>query len=96
MPGHPPVDFSKPVPVGAKGVSFWRLAPGWFADQHPTPNRQLTFVMSGKLETRTTDGKTLNAGPGDVFLVEDRTGKGHVSRVVGDSEAWGAVAVLAD
>jgi len=35
-------------------------------------------------------------GPGSITLVEDTTGKGHTSRVVGDQDVFGVVIQLED
>ena len=57
---------------------------GWHGDWHPAPRRQLMFMLVGELEVRVSDGQVRRLSAGDVFLVEDTVGKGHVSTVVGD------------
>jgi len=64
---------------------------GWFGDWHPTPRKQVYFILSGKLEGRVSDGETRQFGPGSIVLVEDTTGKGHVTRVLGSEDVLSAV-----
>jgi hypothetical protein len=35
-------------------------------------------------------------GAGDILLMEDTTGKGHATRIIGDEDALAAVVQLAD
>ena len=45
---------------------------------------------------RVSDGEERRFGAGSVVLVEDTTGKGHVSRVVGSTDVVTAVIQLPD
>jgi hypothetical protein len=40
-------------------------------------------VLRGEFEATASDGETRRFPPGAVLLLEDTTGKGHVTRVVG-------------
>jgi hypothetical protein len=51
-------------------------------DPHPTPRRQLGVVLSGLVQTKTTDGSVRTLSPGSVVLLEDTEGAGHVSTVI--------------
>jgi hypothetical protein len=68
------------VSVPATAVSFLhvpaeRPAPSW----HPAPRRQ--FMLFGvPVEVEVSDGERRTLGPGDVLLVEDTSGKGHITR----------------
>ncbi|MDP3061589.1 MAG: cupin domain-containing protein [Chloroflexota bacterium] len=53
---------------------------GW----HKAPRRQYVVVLSGEMEVAVADGETRRFRPGDVLLTEDTTGKGHITRTVGD------------
>jgi hypothetical protein len=57
--------------------------PGTFFDWHPAPRRQWVIILSGQLEIGLGDGSLRRFGPGDARLVEDLTGHGHTTRVVG-------------
>jgi uncharacterized cupin superfamily protein len=43
--------------------------------------------MSGAVEMETTDGTVKKLGEGDLVLLEDTTGKGHVTRNIGKGYA---------
>jgi hypothetical protein len=91
-PPAPPLETSQFQPALQTG--YMRLAPGWFGDWHPVPRRQVQVFISGELEAAASDGSRIHAGPGTVVLVEDTTGKGHQSRVVGNAEVVILVVVL--
>src|SRR5262249_19969180 len=63
------VEFSSTP--GAAGASN-----GW----HTGPKRQLVITLSGRSEVEVADGKKIPAGPGHINLIEDTTGKGHITR----------------
>lgn len=50
-------------------------------EEHPAPRRQLVVVVDGEFEIATTDGETRTFTPGTVLLIEDTTGRGHVTTV---------------
>ena len=54
------------------------------------------FCLSGILEVEVTDGEIRRFGPGAVILVEDTTGKGHVSRIIGEERAFMVASPLVD
>ena len=64
----------------ASKYRFYTFQPGWIGDWHPCPTRQFLALMSGAVEMETTDGTVRRLGPGDLVLLEDTTGKGHVTR----------------
>jgi len=51
---------------------------GW----HRAPRRQLYIMLGGTLEIEVSDGTKRLFKAGDVFLAEDTTGRGHLSRAV--------------
>ena len=63
---------------------FYTFEPGWVGELHPAPTRQFLALMSGEVEMETTDGTTRRFRPGDLVLLEDTCGKGHVTRNIGD------------
>jgi quercetin dioxygenase-like cupin family protein len=67
----------------ASAVTFRRAPAGHVIDWHPAPRRQYVVSLAGKWEIECSDGVRLFKA-GDVMLAEDLTGRGHVSRVVGD------------
>lgn len=64
----------------ASKYRFYTFQPGWIGDWHPCPARQFLALMSGAVEMETTDGTVRRLGPGDLILLEDTSGKGHVTR----------------
>jgi quercetin dioxygenase-like cupin family protein len=54
------------------------------------------FVLSGELDVEVTDGELRRFGPGDVILVEDIIGKGHISRALGDERVYMVAVPLVD
>jgi redox-sensitive bicupin YhaK (pirin superfamily) len=91
-PPAPPLKLSEFIATSR--FSFMSASPGWFGDWHPTPRRQFTLYLQGEIEAETSDGEIRRFGPGDAVLLEDTTGRGHRSRVIGDREAILAVVVL--
>ena len=88
-PPAPPLHLSPFVPVARLG--YLHAPPGWCGDWHPAPCRQYVIYLAGIIEGEVSDGTVRRFGPGSVTLLEDTTGKGHRSRVVGDE---GAVSVV--
>ena len=60
-----------------------RAPPGRVSDWHTAPRRQYVITLSGHGELEISGGKKIAVGPGNIELVEDTTGKGHITRVVG-------------
>ena len=97
------VDFAPPAPkisvsnlIGAEGVTVISSPVGWHGDWHPAPRRQFMFCLQGEMEVQVSDGEIRRFGPGAVLLVEDTTGRGHISQVVGANRAYLATAFLTD
>ncbi|MEJ2703616.1 MAG: hypothetical protein P8Z79_14355 [Sedimentisphaerales bacterium] len=80
-PPAPPLDIS--VFGQAEQCSILRAKPGWIGDWHPAPFRQLHFYLSGEVEAQVSDGEKRRIRAGELALVEDTTGKGHRSQVIG-------------
>ncbi|MFN3231280.1 MAG: hypothetical protein ACE363_03855 [Alphaproteobacteria bacterium] len=67
-----------------QGVIFREIRPGGSADWHPAPLRQLAVNLSGEAEIQVSDGTKRRVGPGQLFLVEDLIGKGHLNTWLDD------------
>ena len=48
-------------------------------EAHVAPPKQWIIVISGRAAITTTEGKCLEVGPGEVILVEDTAGRGHLT-----------------
>lgn len=81
-PPAPPLNTS--VLESADNSLFLELAVGWYGDWHPTPVRQWLIVMTGECLFEAGDGETVTCKAGDVVLLDDTTGKGHQTKVLGD------------
>jgi hypothetical protein len=79
----------------ATGITFRVSPPGYVLDWHCAPRRQYSISLSGLAEIEVGDGTVARVGPGDVVLAEDLTGRGHVTRVVGDQPRFYAIVPLA-
>ncbi len=66
----------------ATGVIFRQTAGDYDLDWHPAPRRQYIVNLDAGVEITASDGETRTIGAGEVILVEDVTGKGHLSRAV--------------
>ncbi len=91
-PPAPPLDVS--APLAAERALLFEFPDGWFGDWHPAPHRQLYFNLGGHLEVEVADGEVRRLGPGDIVLLEDLTGTGHVTRVIGDAPSTGVFVQL--
>lgn len=70
--------------VGEGSIRLNRGPAKSFSDFHNAPRRQYVVVMSGELEIEIGDGTKRRLGSGDVLVAEDLTGKGHITRGVGE------------
>ena len=93
-PPAPPLDVS--APEAASRFLFLSAPAGWAGEWHPVPRRQWMLYLAGEIEVEASDGELRRFGPGSVTLVEDTTGTGHRSRVVGGTAALLAVVQLPD
>jgi hypothetical protein len=69
--------LSKRLP--ANGVIFRETRGEHHLDWHPAPRRQYIVNLDGGVKLTASDGESRFIGPGEVILVEDTTGKGHLS-----------------
>jgi hypothetical protein len=72
--------------IPATGVIFRRTPADQYLDWHPAPRRQFVVTLSGQAEVEASDGEVRRIGPGTVMLAEDVSGKGHITRGVGNQE----------
>jgi len=79
-PPAAPLHISEPH--SAKAFLLLQLPVGWIGKMHVSPKRQIMFCLSGsiKITSSTNDERIIDAGMG--LLMEDTTGKGHISEVI--------------
>ena len=83
-------------PHPASGIFFKEFPTGTFLDWHPAPRRQMVIILAGQLEHEFPDGGKHLFGIGDVRLLEDTTGEGHRTKVIGSESVIVAVVPLVD
>ena len=80
--GEFPGMYSKPWHT--KAVIFRETGADYDIDFHNAPRRQFVINLKGSVEIEIGSGEKRILGPGDILLAEDTTGRGHISRAVGD------------
>jgi hypothetical protein len=94
-PPAPPISVSEIINTNQE--AFMISSPvGWYGSWHPAPHRQMMFVLTGILEVEVSDGEIMTFLPGNVIIVEDTLGKGHISKVVGRERCYMMVIPLLD
>ncbi len=78
------IEISAPEP--AVQTMFLRLRSGWDEPIHPTPVAQKLICLSGAVRVTASDGEVREIGPGDVWHMEDKHGKGHHTAVISDED----------
>jgi hypothetical protein len=67
-----------------------------FSDFHNAPRRQYVVITSGMMEVEIADGTKRQFGPGDVLVAEDLTGRGHITRGIGEDPRVSLAVPLGD
>jgi hypothetical protein len=68
------------------GAQIRRTPPGRENGYHTASRRQYVITLSGHAELVLSGGQTIQVGPGSIELAEDLTGKGHITRTVGNED----------
>ncbi len=94
-------DFAPPAPAmwmsetePCSGVLHLVLPAGWGGAQHPSPRRQIAYCLSGRLRVEAGDGEVREFGAGAIWRMEDVTGEGHTTTVLGDEDVRLAIVQL--
>ena len=66
----------------AKGIIFRQTPGSYDFDWHPAPRRQYIINLDGGVRITASDGEVREIGAGEVLLVEDTHGKGHISQAI--------------
>ena len=72
--------LSKRLP--ATGIIFREVQPSYDLDWHPAPRRQYIINLDAGVQITASDGEARVIKAGEVILVEDTSGKGHLSKAV--------------
>lgn len=92
--GAAPLELSPAL--DATQYRFMNAPAGWTSDWHASSGRNLFVVITGEWEVTASDGEARRFKTGDVLLVEDITGKGHASRVVGEIDSVAMMVKLSE
>ena len=92
LTSHPELGAGQDVST----ITFREWPAGHYIDWHPAPRRQYIISLTGELEIGLGDGSKVYYHPGDARLVEDTTGRGHTTKVLGDEPSIHVVIPLAD
>ena len=68
--------------IPAQGMILRETPGDYNLDFHPAPRRQFVINLDAAVEISVGDGTKRVFGPGEVFLAEDTTGQGHMSRAI--------------
>jgi hypothetical protein len=66
----------------ATGIIFREVPPDYDLDWHPAPRRQYIVNLDAGVQITASDGEVRRIGAGEVLLVEDTRGKGHLSKAL--------------
>ena len=91
-PPAPPMPVSAPEPCAA--LLYLVLPAGWGGAQHPSPRRQVAFCLSGRLRVEAGNGEVRAFGAGAIWRMEDVSGTGHTTTVLGDDDVRLAIVQL--
>lgn len=78
----PAGQFTKRLPT--TGMIFREVQPTYDLDWHNAPRRQYIINLDNGVQITASDGEARIIGAGEVILVEDTTGKGHLSKAVNE------------
>ena len=67
-----------------KGLVFRIEDRPQLSDWHPAPRRQYIINLDNGVQITASDGESRVIGAGEVLLVEDTTGKGHLSKALNE------------
>jgi hypothetical protein len=74
-----------PLP-NTEGATFLRLKSGAVEDWHKAPRRWFLIAVQGVSEVTASDGQVRRLTPGMIMLMDDTTGKGHITRAIGPED----------
>jgi hypothetical protein len=80
--------------ITANAYVFVECPVGWGGELHPTPRRQIVVCISGTMRVTTSLGESRDLSPGSAVLLEDTSGKGHISLVTSATPFQGLIVRL--
>ena len=79
-----------------KGAMILSLKAGATEPYHIAPRRQIMFCLRGIVEVTAGDGTKRRVLPGQFVLLEDTSGKGHITHAVGKEDHVALAFPIAD
>jgi hypothetical protein len=77
-------NFSKlSARLPATGIIFRETSGDYDLSWHPAPRRQYIINLNAGVKITASDGEAREIKAGEIVLVEDTTGKGHLSQSIG-------------
>lgn len=77
-------NFSKlSARLPATGIIFRETSGNYDLSWHPAPRRQYIINLNAGVKITASDGEAREIKAGEIILVEDTTGKGHLSQSIG-------------
>jgi quercetin dioxygenase-like cupin family protein len=82
--------------LSVTGAQFSSRPPSNGGGWHTGPKRQYVITLRGRAELELSGGQKVQVGPGQINLIEDTTGKGHITRNLGPEDRIVITVVLED
>jgi hypothetical protein len=89
-------EFSRRPPTPGADPHNKAASPADSKEWHTGPARQFVITLTGNSEVEVSGGVHVAAGPGHINLIEDTTGKGHITRNFGPDDRVVITIPLAD
>jgi hypothetical protein len=89
-------EFSRRPPTPGADPNNKSATPSDSKEWHTGPARQFVITLTGNSEVEVSGGVHVMAGPGHINLIEDTTGKGHITRNFGPEDRVVITVPLAD
>jgi hypothetical protein len=85
------IEYAETTPSGrlstcrpATGIIFREVPPTYDLDWHNAPRRQYIINLDNGVQLTASDGEARTINAGEVILVEDIVGKGHLSKAINE------------
>ena len=91
-PPAPPMPISRPETCAQ--LLYLVLPAGWGGAKHPSPRRQIGFCLSGRVRVEAGSGEAREFSAGAIWRMEDVSGSGHRTTVIGDEDVRMAIVQL--
>ena len=94
-------DFAPPAPTmpvsevePCSNLLHLVLPAGWGGPKHPSPRKQMGYLLTGRVRVDAGNGQSREFGPGAIWRMEDTKGSGHTTTVIGEDDVRMAIVQL--